>query len=42
EQLRFLYNNLKIRVHETHHEVFGIDLPEHLAAAENFVARHLV
>src|SRR3989338_6870700 len=24
EQLRFLYNNLKIRVHETEHEVFGI------------------
>ncbi|MBS0649944.1 MAG: 3-deoxy-manno-octulosonate cytidylyltransferase [Verrucomicrobia bacterium] len=42
EQLRFLYNNLKIRVHETQHEVFGIDLPEHLAAAESFVARHLV
>lgn len=34
EQLRFLYNNLRIRVHETEYEVFGIDLPEHLAKAE--------
>jgi 3-deoxy-manno-octulosonate cytidylyltransferase (CMP-KDO synthetase) len=34
EQLRFLYNNLRIRVHETEHEVFGIDLPEHLIKAE--------
>lgn len=37
EQLRFLYNNLKIRVHETNYEVFGIDLPEHLARAEAYV-----
>jgi len=37
EQLRFLYNNLRIRVHETEHEAFGIDLPEHLAAAENLL-----
>ncbi len=34
EQLRFLYNNLRVRVHETQHEVFGIDLPEHLSKAE--------
>jgi 3-deoxy-manno-octulosonate cytidylyltransferase (CMP-KDO synthetase) len=34
EQLRFLANGLKIRVHETHDDVFGIDLPEHLAKAE--------
>ncbi len=34
EQLRFLYHNLRIRVHETDYEVFGIDLPEHLAKAE--------
>jgi len=37
EQLRFLYNNLRIRVHDTEHEVFGIDLPEHLAKAESFL-----
>ncbi len=37
EQLRFLYHNLRIQVHETQHEVFGIDLPEHLAAAELFI-----
>ncbi len=34
EQLRFLYNGLKIRVHETEKETLGIDLPEHLAKAE--------
>lgn len=34
EQLRFLYNGLKVRVHETHYEVVGIDLPEHLTKAE--------
>jgi 3-deoxy-manno-octulosonate cytidylyltransferase (CMP-KDO synthetase) len=34
EQLRFLYNGLRIRVHETQYEALGIDLPEHLAKAE--------
>lgn len=34
EQLRFLYHRLRIKVHETEHDVFGIDLPEHLARAE--------
>lgn len=38
EQLRFLYNNLRLRVHETEYEVFGIDLPEHLARAEGHLA----
>jgi 3-deoxy-manno-octulosonate cytidylyltransferase (CMP-KDO synthetase) len=37
EQLRFLYHSLRIRVHETSHEVFGIDLPEHLIRAEEFL-----
>jgi len=37
EQLRFLYHGLKVRVHETAHEVFGIDLPEHLAQAEKLL-----
>ncbi len=41
EQLRFLYNNLRIRVHETEYEVFGIDLPEHLARAEAHVNQFL-
>lgn len=36
EQLTFLYHGLKIGVHETVHEVFGIDLPEHLVKAENY------
>jgi 3-deoxy-manno-octulosonate cytidylyltransferase (CMP-KDO synthetase) len=40
EQLRFLYHNLRIRVHETEHEVFGIDLPEHLVKAETYLDRH--
>ena len=39
EQLRFLYYNLRIQVHETEHEVFGIDLPEHLAKAEDHVRK---
>ncbi|MBI3237099.1 MAG: 3-deoxy-manno-octulosonate cytidylyltransferase [Chlamydiales bacterium] len=34
EQLRFLHHRLSVRVHETQHEVLGIDLPEHLALAE--------
>jgi 3-deoxy-manno-octulosonate cytidylyltransferase (CMP-KDO synthetase) len=34
EQLRWLYNGLKIQVHETQHESLGIDLPEHLAKAD--------
>lgn len=34
EQLRFLYNGLKIFVQETQHEAFGIDLPQHLVLAE--------
>jgi 3-deoxy-manno-octulosonate cytidylyltransferase (CMP-KDO synthetase) len=37
EQLRFLYHGLRVRVHETSHEVFGIDLPEHLSKAEAFL-----
>ena len=39
EQLRFLYNGLKVRVHETKGEAFGIDLPEHLAQAEAYTQR---
>jgi 3-deoxy-manno-octulosonate cytidylyltransferase (CMP-KDO synthetase) len=34
EQLRFLEHNLRIKVHETTHEVFGIDFPEDLVKAE--------
>lgn len=39
EQLRFLTHGLRIRVHETTQEPFGIDLPEHLVHAEA-LARH--
>lgn len=38
EQLRFLSNGLRIRVHETQVETLGIDLPEHLAQAEIFIS----
>ncbi len=38
EQLRFLYNGLRIKAHETDREVMGIDLPEDLAKAEAFLA----
>jgi len=37
EQLRFIYNGLRVRVHQTEGEVFGIDLPEHLIKAELFL-----
>ncbi len=37
EQLRFIYNGLRIRVHETPYEVLGIDLPEHLVKAEGYL-----
>jgi 3-deoxy-manno-octulosonate cytidylyltransferase (CMP-KDO synthetase) len=33
EQLNFLYHGLKIRVHETSYEGFGIDIPAHLEEA---------
>lgn len=33
EQLNFLYHGLKVRVHETAFEGFGIDIPEHLEKA---------
>lgn len=42
EQLRFLYHQLKVRVHETQHEVFGIDLPEHLVFAEALLEKQLL
>ncbi len=37
EQLRFLFHGMKIQVNETVEETIGIDLPEHLAAAEQYV-----
>ncbi len=36
EQLRFLFYKLRIQVHETRRDVMGIDLPEHLAQAEQW------
>jgi len=41
EQLRWLYNGLRIRVHETQKEAIGIDLPEHLATANARLAKVL-
>lgn len=40
EALKFLYHGFKVRVHETHHDGFGIDTPEHLALAQKH-AQHL-
>lgn len=40
EQLRFLYHQLKIKVHQTEHEIFSIDIPEHLGMAEQFIHHH--
>jgi CMP-2-keto-3-deoxyoctulosonic acid synthetase len=37
EQLRFLYNGLSVVVHETSYETLEIDLPSHLAKAEEFM-----
>ena len=39
EQLRYLENGLKVRVHETQYEGFGIDLPEHLVKAEEYILK---
>lgn len=39
EQLRFLYSGLKVQVHETQRDGFGIDLPEHLAQAEEYLLK---
>ncbi|MFA6263281.1 MAG: 3-deoxy-manno-octulosonate cytidylyltransferase [Candidatus Babeliales bacterium] len=38
EQLRFLEHGLRIQVHETTHDVFGIDTPEDLLRAERRIA----
>jgi len=40
EQLNFLYHGLKVRVHETSHEGFGIDIPEHLEKAHVFLTQN--
>lgn len=39
EQLRFLTHGLRIRVHETHEEPIGVDLPEHLARVQSLLLR---
>jgi 3-deoxy-manno-octulosonate cytidylyltransferase (CMP-KDO synthetase) len=39
EQLRFLYYGLRMRLHETVHDVFGIDLPEHLTRVESLLSK---
>lgn len=41
EQLRFLYYGLQIKVHETRHEIFGIDIPEHLQRAISLLDNYL-
>lgn len=37
EQLRFLYYGLKLRVFSTQYETIGIDLPEHLEFARQYI-----
>lgn len=39
EMLNFMYHGLKIRVHTTTHEGFGIDIPEHLEKAHHLVTK---
>lgn len=39
EQLRFLFHGLKMQVHETQELSLGIDLPEHLIAAEEYLKK---
>lgn len=39
EQLNFLYLGLKVRIHETAFEGFGIDIPEHLDKAHHFIRK---
>lgn len=39
EQLRFLYHGLNISVYETSYETIGIDLPEHLQHAEQYLQK---
>ena len=42
EQLRFLYNGLTIKVHETDQAVLGIDTPEDLKMAEKFIKKYKI
>jgi 3-deoxy-manno-octulosonate cytidylyltransferase (CMP-KDO synthetase) len=37
EQLRFLYYGLKLQVFLTQYETIGIDLPEHLEFAREYI-----
>lgn len=41
EQLRFLYHGLKVQVFTTVHETIGIDLPEHLELARQYIFRQI-
>lgn len=41
EQLRFLFYGLNVQVHETKEDSIGIDTPEHLAFAEEYMKRQL-
>ena len=40
EQLRFLAAGIKVSVHETTFDSFGIDLPEHQKKAEEFILQN--
>lgn len=42
EQLRFLENGLSLQVHDTEHETLGIDVPEDLAQALDWISSRIV
>ena len=42
EQLRFLYNGLKIKLNETDQEVIGIDTPQDLENAKKIIEKKLI
>jgi 3-deoxy-manno-octulosonate cytidylyltransferase (CMP-KDO synthetase) len=42
EQLRFLENGLSLQVHDTEHETLGIDVPEDLAQALDWISSRIM
>jgi len=42
EQLRFLENGLSLQVHDTEHETLGIDVPDDLAQALDWISSRIV
>jgi len=42
EQLRFLHNQMKIKVHTTNQEVLGVNTPEDLKRAEKYIKQNFI